>query len=237
MPPHTGTSTSTILFWNIRAGGGPSRAQPVLLEILSHEPDVVALCECRSTFAGQLIAALRDQGLPHHLQADAGPRVNRVVLVAREALEPELGSPTPRVVHARTQGMLISVCHVPDASNRSGRLNALHELHRAATGSRDEPHLILGDFNADRTNHPRRDGTAIGRLTALGYADLWLTAGGDQAEPTWTGPGGAAARLDHAYASKPLVSRVESALQIHAPRELGWSDHSLLKLRLIHNTP
>ncbi|MEO0629881.1 MAG: endonuclease/exonuclease/phosphatase family protein [Planctomycetota bacterium] len=227
---------ATILFWNIRAGGGPSRAQPILLELLSHEPDVVALAECRPTFAGQLVAALRDRGLPHCLQCDAGSRTNRVVLVSRLPLE-ALTPPEPRLLHARGNGLTVTACHVPDASDRTSRGTLFAKLYELTATHRDDSHLILGDFNANRADHPRRDGTPIGRLTALGYADLWLDRGGDPTEPTWVGPRSTNARIDHAYASKPLVSQVETIRQIHGPREAGLSDHSLLKLRVIHKTP
>lgn len=227
---------ATILFWNIRAGGGPSRAQAILLELLSHEPDIVALAECRPTFAGQLAASLRDQGLPYCLQSVTGCRINGIVLISRWPLD-VLSAPTPRMVEARVGSLAITACHIPDASDRQNRVRLLAELHETAAALRDASHLILGDFNANRANHPRRDGTPIGRLAALGYADVWLDRGGDPTEPTWAGPRGANARIDHAYASKPLVSKVESVRQIHTPRDVGLSDHSLLKLRVIHKTP
>ena len=226
---------ATILFWNIRAGGGPNRAQAILLELLSHEPDIIALAECRPTFAGQLIAASRDEGLPHCAHAEAGSRTNHVVIISRWPLE-ALATPEPRMVHARAGVLAITGCHIPDASDRRPRVRLLAELHETAALLRDGLHLILGDFNANRADHPQRDGTPIGRLAALGYADLWLDAGGDACEPTWVGARNAKARIDHAYASKPLVSKVESVHQIHAPREAGLSDHSLLKLRVIHKT-
>lgn len=226
---------ATILFWNIRAGGGPSRAQPILLELLRHEPDIIALAECRPTFAGQLIAALRDQGLPQCLQCDAGSRTNHVVIISRWPLQ-ALATPEPRMVHARAGVLAVTACHIPDASDRRPRVRLLAELHETAATLRDGLHLILGDFNANRADHPQRDGTPIGRLAALGYADLWLDGGGDATEPTWVGPRSANARIDHAYASKPLVSQVETIRQIHGPREARLSDHSLLKLRVIHKT-
>lgn len=237
MPTPLDDRASTILFWNIRAGGGPSRAQPILLEILSHQPDVVALAECRSTFAGQLSAALRDHGLHHCLQAHAGPRTNRLLLASRSPLIAEHAAPSPRLISARTRGLTVSACHVPDASDRRARLDILARLRDAAALFRERPHLIVGDFNANRAAHPRRDGSAIGRLAALGYTDLWLHQGGDPADPTWVGPRRAAARLDHAYGSAPLVSQVERTTHIHGPRVAGLSDHSPLTLRIIHSTP
>ncbi len=232
-PADATTATLTLLFWNIRAGGGPVRAQRVLLELLEHRPDLIALAECRPTFAGQLAAALRDLGMPHRLEADAGPRTNRVVLLSRSPLEP-LAPPETRLVRARAAGLVVTACHIPDASDRPGRLRLLARLHQVAAAHRDQPHVIIGDFNANRADHPRRDGRAIGGLAALGYSDLWLHCGGAATDPTWVGPRRARARIDHAYASKPLDSRAETAAHLHAPRDAGLSDHSLLKIRIIH---
>lgn len=228
---------STILFWNIRAGGGPARAQSILLEILAHTPDIVALAECRPTFAGQIRAALADHGLRHAVHPSTSSRENGVLLASRHPITAVHAEPQSRLLHATTRDLTITACHIPDASDRAARVTLLSKVHACAAAFRDEKHLILGDFNANRADHPRRDGTAIGKLTTLGYRDLWLHHGGDPHDPTWQGPRGVSARLDHAYASKPLVSQAETAHHHHTPREAGLSDHSLLILRVIHKTP
>lgn len=234
-----------MLFWNIRAGGGPSRAQAIALDILERKPDIVCLCECRPTFIGQIAAVIRNAGLIHTFATTDQPRHNGILLASRFPAEPR-SLAQGRIVDAdvclveadRSFGTLrLTAVHVPDASKPNPRRDAFADLRAVAKQSRDLPHLMLGDFNADRARTPARDGLPMGRLASLGYADLPSRSGPGATDPTWLGPRGETARLDHALASESLVSRVISAGIDPRPMHLGLSDHAILSIEISLKDP
>lgn len=232
----TATAGTHIVFWNIRAGGGPSRAQAIALELLERKPDIVCLCECRPTFAGQLAATLRDAGLTHtHNTADM-PRTNALLIASRIPFS-LAATAQPRMISITTDQLTLTAAHIPDISRPTARLEAWRALHTFARQTRSDRHLILGDLNADREAAPARDGVPLGRLASLGYADLIARHAGDAPPPTWVGPRGEATRIDHAFASESLVSQVESAAVLTRPRDVGLSDHAPLSVRLIPKGP
>lgn len=229
-------SGTHVIFWNIRAGGGPSRAQAIALELIDEQPDIVCLCECRPTFAGQLAVVLQGAGLTHTLTTTTAPRTNAMLIASREPFD-AAPSAHDRVATIRLSRFTLTAAHIPDASTPTARRPAWQTLHASARESRDEDHLIVGDLNADRDAAPNRDGVPLGKLAALGYTDLIARHAPASPPATWVGPRGQAARIDHAFASRPLVSQVETALVRAAPRDRGLSDHALLSVRLVHKDP
>lgn len=222
----------SVLFWNIRQGGGPKRAQAALLRVIETDADVVCLAESTATFGGQMLAALRAAGWASSVIPPAAPDGHHVVLASRIPLELPECDPTGRIITAKIPevGASITAAHIPDPSRRRDRLAAMARLMACASARRDRDHLIIGDLNADRAIASARDRTGLGRLASLGYADLWLASQGPHDDPTWTGPRGERSRIDHAHASAALTERLVSTAHSHAPRHERLSDHSLIKV-------
>jgi endonuclease/exonuclease/phosphatase family metal-dependent hydrolase len=227
-----GGSGFSVLFWNIRQGGGRERAQGVLLRVIESDADVVCLAECTSTFGGQMIAELRGAGWRSCVSPDAAPDGHHVAIASRLTLSAAEFDRTGRIVTAGIPeaGASITAAHVPDPSRRRDRLAAMALLVRDAAARRDEAHLIIGDLNADRDRASARDRAGLGRLAALGYSDLWLASPGPNDDATWAGPRGERGRIDHAHASAMLAARLDFVAHLHAPRHDGLSDHSLIEV-------
>jgi exonuclease III len=70
-------------------------------------------------------------------------------------------------------------------------------------------------------------------MTKLGWIDLWRTFNTNGTEYTWYsrlkgGEPGNGFRLDHAFASPVLATRVRACRYSHNEREQRTSDHSIL---------
>jgi exonuclease III len=107
---------------------------------------------------------------------------------------------------------------------------------------RTEPFLMLGDYNAgasgvDAERYQFKAGHGFVALAGGGLVDLWRREHGDRREHTWFSyaRGGGPARgfrIDHAFASTALATRVRACGYDHAVRERRLSDHSALLVEL-----
>ena len=71
------------------------------------------------------------------------------------------------------------------------------------------------------------------KLSSLGWTDLWRHHNSGATEWTWYsklkgGVRGNGFRLDHAFTTPSLRSRITSCKYSHAERDAGISDHSML---------
>ncbi len=64
-------------------------------------------------------------------------------------------------------------------------------------------------------------------LRHVGYTETWRHCNHEGREYSWYGRG-RAFRIDHAFASPPLLERLHGCVYSHHERETGVSDHSML---------
>jgi len=229
-----------ILTWNILHGGGRERSPRILLEILDLRPDVVVITEARRRFAGQLAGAFADAGLCHALGPEAPDRINGVMILSREPLQP-VPCPdvppalAPRWLEAALPSRSIHICgvHLPEAGRAGPHAAGWRHLLRRARAQRDARQIVAGDLNTWRDGpapRPRNGASAtnLGRLAALGYADAWLCAGAGGPSNTWSGCFGEAFRLDYVLVSRPLAQSVRAARVLPFGGRDKLSDHGAL---------
>jgi exonuclease III len=64
-------------------------------------------------------------------------------------------------------------------------------------------------------------------VEATGFVDVWRLFNPKATEFTWFSQQRRGFRVDHAFASPSLISRIKDARYSHAEREDGLSDHSI----------
>jgi exonuclease III len=109
---------------------------------------------------------------------------------------------------------------------------------RAAEARVQTQFLLVGDWNTglhrlDETGKAFVCAEHFGKLSTLGWTDMWRHHHPGETEWTWYsklkgGVRGNGFRLDHAFATPSLMRRITSCRYSHAPREAGVSDHSAL---------
>lgn len=100
----------------------------------------------------------------------------------------------------------------------------------------------MGDFNTCRAfvDEPgATDLTAhfMDGIEAIGFRDLWRHRYPEGREFTWFSTRGNGFRIDHAFASLHLASRVAAVGYSHTERLTGLSDHSMLLVELAVGRP
>jgi exodeoxyribonuclease-3 len=238
-----------FLTWNILHGGGPARLPEIILSLLSHKPDVVALTEFRITRGSQVRAVLADHGLTHQLvshREDGGG--NGILIASRQPLTPTThagpNGSNGRWLEASMAGLHIVAVHVPDDTNLAAKAAHWQRLLSLARLRLVENCIFLGDFNTGRKHQDGpvsgRMGAAqttgcealLGSLLSLGFVDAWRRLHPNGREFSWVSPAGEGRRIDSAYLSPPLASVLQAASYSHFERESGLSDHAPLLIDL-----
>ncbi len=224
-----------ILTWNIRHGGG-RRIDAILARIATHEPDVAVITEFRCSNGGtQLCDGLARIGLIHRYFLHASERTNSTLIASRYpleracAMEPGLEKPH-MLIEAQVTGIAIMAVYMP-----LGRAKAPY-WEAVVRGARERvalPAIILGDFNTGRHYLDEAGATFtsaafLDRMDDAGFVDLWRSRNPEAREYTWFSNRGNGFRLDHAFASPALASRVTAISYSHVERTEGVSDHSVL---------
>jgi len=241
-----------ILTWNILHGGG-QRLPWIALELLDAGADVVCLTEFRPGLrGGQLRGVLADHGYAHQHATDPGPRRNGILVAARTRVRtPREHSPKLVTVDLPDRGLALTVAHLPDARRGDARAEARksaawHAVLAEAGARRDANHAVVGDFNTGRARLDEAGDTftctpLMGRLRTMGYRDAWADTPVCRASRhrafSWVSHAGAGFRLDHAWCSRALFSRVRTAEYLHAPRLRGLSDHAAMVVELHESCP
>lgn len=117
-----------LLTWNLRHGGGPKKGRlaEIVLSLLAHKPDLVALTEFHSGTGGSIRGLLADAGLVHQSTSATAPDKNSMLVASRHPLMPtRVGERFPagpdRMLDVLlptigAHGLLVSGVHVPDDS-------------------------------------------------------------------------------------------------------------------------
>ncbi|MCI4354802.1 MAG: hypothetical protein L3K06_05490 [Thermoplasmata archaeon] len=101
------------------------------------------------------------------------------------------------------------------------------------------PTLLVGDWNTGDRILDAETVMAYGspecaQMAAMGWRDAWRSLHPEAREYTWFSrkPHCNGFRIDHAFVSPPLASRLTAAHYDHRIRELGATDHSALVVEL-----
>ena len=241
-----------ILFWNILHGGGTRRIPEIALALLEQAPDLIVLCEYRTTMGGQLRGVLADHGYEHQACTDPPEGRNGLLIVSKAPIArlPDLTSPTPQRLIAASvyppgqPPFTLIGAHVPPLEAQDGEAQAVWQaLLMAARNLSEVPTLLIGDLNAGRRwqdeagvigsrrlskedSALQRVGTeAMGRLWLMGYKDLWRDQG---AAADATAP----AIIRATEQTPPLPA---DSPQIHPiSREFSWFSHEGRGVRIDH---
>ena len=237
-----------IVFWNILHGGGTQRTPEIVLALLGWTPDVVILCEYRTTLGGQIRGVLGDHGLEHQVCTDPPEGKNGLLVASRPAIRtlPEVGAGGgPRWVGVRLPDcdLVTLAAHVPPLEAQDGEAQAVWQsLLRSARVHAADPTLVIGDLNAGRRwqdesgvsgsrrlsrEHSalRRVGTeSMGRLWLMGYRDAWRERG----------------EVHREHGDERASDREEGALALESgdiparSREFSWFSHEGRGVRIDH---
>lgn len=237
-----------LISWNVLQGGG-QRCGSIAATLLRYDPDIVILQETLSKRGPDLCHALSLAGFAHCLSAPRGDGQRGLCLLSRLPLQRvrEPSPPHSRIyprgwleVELLGSGRRIAAVYAPaEGPAVPAFWGAAAKWLKRRTAV---PFIMLGDFNAgasviDAEGYRFKAGPSFARLTEIGLVDLWRREHGDKREHTWFshlrgGGVGRGFRIDHAFASASLASRVTSCRYDHEVRTRGWSDHSLLIVEL-----
>ncbi len=244
-----------LLSWNLQHGGG-SRLKRIAEAIIAHDADVIALSEFRSKTGSTLSATLTAAGWSYGRTTDPIGSDNGLAVFSRIPIIGERPNPAPKENAVRWLDVdfpqhrfgiaaLHILCSVPklrDGVPGEAKARFWNAVLSAAEARIDEAFLFVGDFNtgahrADEVGRTFKCSEHFGRLSKLGWTDIWRHHNPGVTEWTWYsklkgGARGNGFRLDHAFATPSLRSRIKACRYSHQERETGLSDHSVLILDL-----
>ena len=215
----------------------------IALSLLEHGADVIVLTEYRRTTGGQIGGVLADHGLTHQFSTDPPKGCNGILIASRSpltpAIQPEAASTARRIAEVAIDdlGFSLAGLHIPPDGPGPGRETVFQVAVAAAWRRREQPFILLGDFNAGRHRMDKEGETftctrLLGRIATYGYVDAWRACHPETREFTWYSHEGRGFRIDHAFLSAALAPRLLACELSHRERESGLSDHSALVLTL-----
>ena len=242
-----------LVSWNIRAGGG-RRVEDIYRQLAAWQPDVLILCEFRSTAPSRWLAEMLFQyGYVHQREPQriGGPARNGVFIASHYPLRVRNHMHAPsepnRWLLVSVQGpvrLTIGAMHVPNQF--TGRKPAFHQaVLRIAQNWNNKPAILIGDTNSGRIGideenpvfNKRTDRWFVD-LAATGWQDAFRHLHGGAREYTWYSPGHENGfRLDQAFVNpstcQDLVSfRHEWGTSNTSSRRDALSDHAAIILDL-----
>jgi exodeoxyribonuclease III len=241
-----------LLAWNIQHGGG-ARLPRIVEEIAAYDPDVIAVTEFRTGPGVALGAALKERGLPNVETTHPTGNQNGIAVFSRTPTRRTRPCPAPSDSLVRwldidlpEYGFGIGVLHVMAAGSSAKDPSTVAKTRfwdavlQAVEARLQEPFLFVGDWNTGAHRLDEIGKTFVcaghfGRLSTLGWTDMWRHHNPGETEWTWYsklkgGARGNGFRLDHAFATPSLMPRITSCRYSHIEREAGISDHSVLIL-------
>jgi exodeoxyribonuclease-3 len=142
-------------------------------------------------------------------------------------------------VNFENLGFGVGILHIPGSNPKSGGLRGEAKSRfwdavlKAAREKESEPYLFIGDFNTGAPGLDEAGDTFYCsghflELSRLGWTDMWRFHNPGGREYTWYSNRGNGFRIDHAFATESLRSRISSCRYSHTEREERVSDHSML---------
>ena len=108
-------------------------------------------------------------------------------------------------------------------------------LHAAASRHLDQAYLVVGDWNTgdfpmdkESAGRPFSCTREYRKMKELGLEEAWRSFNGNRREYTWRNNRGTGFRIDHAFLSPLLLTRLVAARYSHHEREAKISDHSVM---------
>ncbi len=214
-----------LVAWNIRSGGG-ARIEGIAAALAAWQADVITLSEFRRTEASRWLAEhLHELGYVHQRMAETPSNAhNGVFIAARQPMSAVRCAAAPsepgRWLMVRFEApypLQVGVMHIPNQV--TGRKGDFHEaVLEVARRWRNKPAIMLGDTNSGRINLDEENPVFnaathawFDHLKARGFEDAFRFHHGDRREYTWYSPNaGNGFRLDQAFLSRPLMSRLRS---------------------------
>jgi endonuclease/exonuclease/phosphatase family metal-dependent hydrolase len=231
-----------LLSWNINHRASRKRIPPLMAEaITSLLPDIIVLTEyVPGPSHESFMADLATRGFAHIGMSPHTPKENHIFIAARTTLVPGTIKGPPiapsvpsNVLHVQLEGQSLNVLglRVPDYSKQPPIRHACWDwIESTANNIKEQPFVIMGDFNVDPSYPPSKCGNRIGNLVAAGWQHAMPSSGVSY----WPVAGGVGKRLDHAFISKHFIVREaeyiwESSHFIFAGKKEGaMSDHAVL---------
>lgn len=237
-----GTNLMRLVAWNIRQGA-PTRATRIASAIIRHDPDVVVLTEFHPARSRALAESLRSSGLRFQIAAPAGYGYE-VFIASRTALDVHDGVQTTGAsvggyleVAVPGHDVVVAGVYVPviSAVSLTEKRRFWGMLHEAGRRHLTRPFVLAGDFNTgdvplDKESPGRKFSCTreYQQMRELGLTEAWRTFNGDRREYSWRSSLGNGFRIDHAFLTQSLRSRLTQARYSHQEREAKDSDHSIL---------
>ncbi len=249
--PMTETKNMRIVSWNIRAGGG-RRAAEICAQLIDWNPDVICLCEFRSTPPSLLIAATlaaqgyRSQATTAEPEAAAA---NGLLIASRLPLRrlDLAGVPAePRrwlAVQLEPPGPAVCLVHVPNMVT-GRKWPFLASIFAVLEGWTAGPAVLLGDTNCgwpgldeETAVFGKKTGDWLDSVEALGWRDTFRHLRPGQRAFTWYSPNaGNGFRIDQAFVNDALLARAAGVSYAWGGaaggRRESLSDHAALLLDL-----
>jgi exonuclease III len=212
----------------------------IVLSLLSHQPDLVALTEFHAATGGSVRGILADAGLGFQATSSIDPAINSILIASRVPMEPtDLGVAFPggdsRMLDVRlpTLGILVTGVHVPDDSRGADKLASWHYLVDLARERKEKSWIVLGDFNSgrhrlDEAGRSFKGTPLLGTFSSLGMLDAWRHLHPDSRERSWAHLARGSSRIDACFLSENLHKCLKTSHFSHVEREERLSDHSAL---------
>ncbi len=245
-------SSSRVVLWNIRAGGG-KRAGAIADQLEAWQPDVIGLSEFRGTPASQGLAErLAGAGWPHQIQTVNRKALaqNALLLASRYPLSRRRFAGMPVVRErwllakvAAPRPFSIGLLHAPNFTRPELKYPFLEAASRLAANWRHGPVLIGGDTNSglrelDEENplgpQFHREYAFVAGFPEIGWADAFRHLHGERREYTWYSHRNNGFRLDHAFLNPAMTAELVACRHdwgvnpAEPNRREGLSDHAAI---------
>jgi exonuclease III len=226
-----------LFAWNIRHGGG-QRLPFIHDAVAAHAPDLLVLCEYRSTTGPILRAGLRKIGYRFFSELEPPRGRNGVLIAARQPLQParvlshRVEEPYRILQTELPNGIQVIGVYMPNLLRKVPYWEA---VLRAARRRRRGKTIFVGDFNTtrhfvDEAGDLCMTSQYMDFIEQAGFRDAWRDRNPAAREFSWFSHRGNGFRLDHAFLSDNLLSRLVDVRYSHDERLRGLSDHSAIIL-------
>ncbi|MCH9687519.1 MAG: exodeoxyribonuclease III [Deltaproteobacteria bacterium] len=246
----------SIMSWNVNSIR--ARLDHVLTYLYDHEPDVVCLQETK--VQDNLFPRVPFLELGYTVQLHGGKALAGVATLTKakpDAVQAGFAEGEsdrhPRILMVRLGDLRIYNLYVPNGTELGSdayryKIAWLHRLRAEldATGTPDQPLVIVGDFNVAPDERDVYDGKhfegrllftdeeheALGNLVGFGLHDCFRKHVADGGHYSWFDyrtngfQRNEGLRIDHVYATTPMAERCTEV--VHDPKPRGWevpSDH------------
>jgi exodeoxyribonuclease-3 len=224
-----------LLNWNIRHGGG-KRIPAILDAVESIHPDIAVFTEYRNNHYGcALRKGMSKLGLLHQHAGVGSSRQNSLLIAARFSFNAEtFAANAQRCILARFPSFSVFAFYFACGSAKYALFDFILGIPDSFL---ETPTLLVGDFNTGKHYIDEEGATFVGTryLTELenrGWVDVWRLFHGDAREFSWFSNAGNGFRVDHAFASKPMLPHIFESRYAHEYRKSGLSDHSSMILQI-----